>query len=133
MNDNLDYLRLLSNKRHARVVWLTFPGGYMEVALHNLMKTMDQTSKSAQGLALLHGYFSGERTSVTDNFPLFNEKVESWANSFGSEWCKLVVIDLMVFLQARTEEPADPALLKKLNKVYEDPRQDWNAILQEWI
>ena len=130
MNDNLDYLRLLSNKRHARVVWLTFPGGYMEGALHNLMKTMDQTSKSAQGLALLHGYFSGERTSATDNFPLFDEKVESWANNIGSEWCKLVVIDLMVFLRARTEEPADPALLKKLNKGYEDPRQDWNAILQ---
>ena len=98
MNENLDYLRLLSNKRHARMVWLTFPGGYMEGALHNLMKNMDQTSKSAQVLTLLHGYFSGERTSAIDNFPLFDEKVESWANNLGSEWCKLVVIELVVFL-----------------------------------
>lgn len=94
----------------------------MEGALHNLMKNMDQTSRSAQLLALLHDYFSGERTSAIDNFPLFDEKVESWANNLGSEWCKLVVIELVVFLQARTEEPADPALLKILNKGYEDPR-----------
>ncbi len=130
MSDNLDYLRLLSNNRHSRVVWLSFPGGYMEEALRNFIKIMDPTSGSAQGLALLHGFFSGEMTSATDNFPLFDENVEIWANNLGTEWCKLVVIDLMLFLPARTEEPADPALLKKLNKSSEEPRQDWNGVLK---
>ena len=41
MNDNLDYLRLISNKQHARVVWLSYSANRMEVALRGLLKTMD--------------------------------------------------------------------------------------------
>ena len=130
MNDNLDYLRFVSNKRHSRVVWLSYPSGSMEDALHKLMETMDRSSGSAHGLAQLYGFFSGERTTGTDKFPSFDKKVKAWANSFGTEWCKLVIIDLMVFLQARTKEPADPALLTKLNKSSGVPRQDWNEVLR---
>ena len=130
MNDNLDYLRLISNKQHARVVWLSYSASRMEDALRSLLKTMDRRPGSAQGLALLLGGFSGDRTTPTDEFPLFNKSVETWANNLGTEWCKLVVIDLMVLLQARAKEPADPALLKKLNNSSEEPRQDWNEILQ---
>ena len=131
MNDNLDYLRLVSNQRHSRIVWLFYPNSNMEHALHRLLETLDKTPGSAQGLALLHGGFSGDRTTDTDKFPLFDKNVENWADNLGTEWCKLVVIDLMVFLQARTKGPADPALLKKLNNSSEEPRQDWNEVLQD--
>ena len=69
MNDNLNYLRFVSNKRHSRVVWLSYPGGSMEDALHKLMEIKDRSSGSAHGLAQLYGFFSGERTTGTDKFP----------------------------------------------------------------
>ena len=112
------------------IILETSRNNFLEEALRHLMKIMDPTSRSAQGLALLHGFFSGERTSAPDDLPLFDKNVEKWANNLGTEWCKLVVIDLMVFRQARTEEQADPALVKKLYKSSEEPRQDWNGILQ---
>jgi hypothetical protein len=130
MNDNLDYLRLLSNKPHARVVWLHFPGGHVEEALKKLMETMDQSLGSANGLALLHGCFSGERTGAGDEFPLFDQKVKAWASNFGSDWCRLIILDLIALFRTHTGQPEDSGLLNLFKRRYKDPRQDWNEILE---
>ena len=68
MNDNLDYLRLLSNKNHARIVWLENPNSYREKSIGGLLKVLDLKASSPVGFCLIAGSFVGERTvgSVRD-------------------------------------------------------------------
>lgn len=130
MNDNLDYLRIISNKKHARLVWLHFPGGYVEEALRKLQSTFKETSDLSGGLCLLPGYFVGSRTSSEDKFPDFDTKVKNWSRNLGPEWCRLVLIDLLLFVERHSGQKVDPGLLKALNDG-EIPRQDWNKILEQ--
>lgn len=130
MNDNLDYLRIRSNKKHATVVWLEYPGGYRERALENLTTELDRDSQSSIGLCLLNGFFVGERTSARDKFPGFESKVMAWAERLTNDWCKLVMIDLVILLEGRAGKRADPKLLESLNEGTA-PRQDWNDILSK--
>ncbi|KIW89484.1 uncharacterized protein Z519_09640 [Cladophialophora bantiana CBS 173.52] len=129
MNDNLDYLRFLSNKRQASIVWLTFPRTPWESAIEGLTSSMDLGKDSPVGFCLLNGYFLGERHSGESKFPRFEEKIRSWADDLGPDWCKLLLIDLITLFEERSGEKAYPKLLQALNGGI-SPRRDWNGILQ---
>jgi SIR2-like domain len=128
MNDNLDYLRFLSNKRHASIVWLTIPGSQQESAVHRLSTTLTQEITSSTGLCFLSGYLRGERNSAQNKFPRFNIKIASWSQSLGSDWCKLVLVDLIALFEDRSGDKRDPKLLQAFNNGVLS-RRDWNAIL----
>lgn len=128
MNDNLDYLRFISNKRHASIVWLAFPGSKQEPAVHRLLTTLNQEITSSSGLCFLSGYLLGERNSGQNKFPRFNQKIENWAESLGSDWCKLLLIDLVALFEDKSGEKRDPKLLQAFDSGAL-PRQDWNPIL----
>ncbi|KAI9774260.1 MAG: hypothetical protein M1840_004154 [Geoglossum simile] len=129
MNDNADYLRIVSNKSHARVVWLHYPGSYKEKGLRLIQDVLDTAPESPQGLCVLEGVIHGERVSEGDDFPPFRITVEDWAGGLGPEWCKLTVIDLIRVIQARGGAKLCGKSLKELN-FGESPRQDWNQVLQ---
>ncbi|KIW76491.1 hypothetical protein Z517_11237 [Fonsecaea pedrosoi CBS 271.37] len=129
MNDNLDYLRFLSNKRQASIVWLIFPKSSCESSIEGLTLSMDLAEDSPVGFCLLSGYFLGERHSGESKFPRFEQKIKSWAEDLGPHWSKLLLIDLVTLFEERSGERANPRFLQTLNGGT-PPRQDWNRILQ---
>ncbi|OAP65496.1 hypothetical protein AYL99_01468 [Fonsecaea erecta] len=130
MNDNLDYLRFLSNKRQASIVWLTLPYSPWELSIEGLTLSMDLKEDSSVGFCLLNGYFLGERHSGQSKFPRFEKKITSWAEDLGPDWCQLLLIDLIILFEERSGERAPPRLLQTLNRG-PSPRQDWNGILKQ--
>jgi hypothetical protein len=80
MNDNLDYLHFLSNKRHASIVWLTFPGSQQESAVHRLSTTLTQETISSSRLCFLGGYLRGERNSGQKKF---RDSIRKYQNGRG--------------------------------------------------
>ncbi|OQV01042.1 SIR2-like domain-containing protein [Cladophialophora immunda] len=129
MNDNLDYLRFLSNKRQASIIWLMLPQSPWESSMEGLTQNMDLKKDSPVGFCLLNGYFLGERHSGESKFPRFEQKIKLWAEGLGPDWCKLLLIDLITLFEERSAEKAYPELLQRLNGGT-PPRQDWNGILQ---
>jgi hypothetical protein len=129
MNDNLDYLRFLSSKKEAAIIWLTHPGSRWESAIHGLTSAMTPVKGSRTGFCLVNGHFLGERHSGESKFPRFGQKILKWAHTLGPDWCKLLLVDLVALFEDKAGQEAPPRLLQAFNRGT-SPRQDWNTILQ---
>ncbi|ETI24903.1 hypothetical protein G647_04273 [Cladophialophora carrionii CBS 160.54] len=129
MNDNLDYLRFISSKKEAAIIWLTYPGSRWESAIHRLTAVMTLEKGSRTGFCLVNGRFLGERHSEESKFPQFGQKILKWAQNLGPDWCKLLLVDLVALFEEKAEQTAPPHLLQAFNQGT-SPRQDWNTILQ---
>ncbi|KAK7885374.1 hypothetical protein LTR67_010552 [Exophiala xenobiotica] len=130
MNDNLDYLRFLSNKRKASIVWIAYPGGAFESSVPRLTAKLDQAEDSPLGLRVLHGAFLGDKTSETGRSPRFEQKIVRWTEGLGKSWCKLLIVDIVSLFEEKSGRKAEPELLQALNQGI-SPRQDWNTILEQ--
>ena len=129
MNDNLNYLRFLSSKQEASIIWLTFPGIRWESAILGLTSAMTLQRSSRTGLCMVNGHFIGERHVVKSGLPRFEQKILRWAKSLGPDWCKLLLVDLVALFEEKAEQRAPGKLLQAFNQGL-SPRQDWNTVLQ---
>jgi hypothetical protein len=129
MNDNLDYLRFISSKREASILWLTYPNAPWEKAIHGLQEAIAAQEGSSTGLCLLSGHFLGHRNFAGSKFPRFEQKIRNWAQDLGPDWCKLLLIDLAALFEEKSGRAPPGELLQMFNQG-DFPRQDWNLILQ---
>ncbi|EXJ60267.1 hypothetical protein A1O7_04419 [Cladophialophora yegresii CBS 114405] len=103
MNDNLDYLRFLSSKKEAAIIWLTYPGSRWESAIHRLTSAMTLEKGSRTGFCLVNGHFVGERHTEESSFPQFGQKILKWAQNLGPDWCKLLLVDLVALFEDKKQ------------------------------
>jgi SIR2-like domain len=127
MNDNTDYLRMVHNRRYARLVLLQKNMNKMEPGLRELSKLLNTQIDAPEGLCLIQGSIVGDLLQGDGVEPDFKETVAKWSQSLGNSWCKLVVLDLIELCGATV--PLTPAL-EKLG-FSDSTQQDWNNVLRE--
>jgi hypothetical protein len=126
LNDNTDYLRMIHNKRYARLVWLLADAGKIEPGLDALSKSVPTETNVSEGLCLLEGRILGPQVSWDDEPTDFNQFVTAWSESLGSSWCKLTVLDLIELCGGTLSQTP---VLQRLG-FSDGTRQDWNTVLE---
>lgn len=131
LNDNTDYLRMIHNKRQAKLVWLQYRGDSIEPGVKKLLDAMKDDTSVGQGasraiLRRVHGSITGQRVRWNEEPSEFKQHVVEWCRGLGISWCKLVVLDL---LELCGQREAQREKLRRLGFV-KSHRQDWNDIVE---
>ena len=127
LNDNTDYLRMLHNKREARLIWLQMDLDDIESGVRNLDTALQTETDTTHGICFLRGMMPGEQVKWNEEPSAFKIAVEHWADGLGRPWCKLVVLDLIELCNGTA------SLTPELEKLgfRGSRRQDWNSVVEE--
>jgi hypothetical protein len=126
LNDNTDYLRMIHNKKHVRLVWLQPADAVLEPGVAALSEQLATDGDASEGLCVLHGLMRGEKVRWNDEVNAFKQCVVDWCREVGPTWCKLVVLGLMELCSATDSQRP---MLERLGFT-DSQRQDWNAVVE---
>ncbi|KAF2766269.1 hypothetical protein EJ03DRAFT_354095 [Teratosphaeria nubilosa] len=130
LNDNTDYLRMVHNRKHARLVWLQpVENEVLEPGVVALSRVLEGGRDASEGLCVLHGLLRGERVRWDEGVSEFERAVVDWCRGVGTAWCKLLVLDLVELCGATQEQWRSLEALGFVGS----KRQDWNAVVERHI
>jgi SIR2-like domain len=126
LNDNTDYLRMIHNKRHGRLVWLQKNPNILEPGVRALQESLETGPDSDHGLCFLTGAIQGGQIDWNEEPSKFRNDVLNWSNSLGASWCKLTVLDLIELCDGTQSQASELHKLGFSGGLH----QDWNIIVE---
>lgn len=126
LNDNTDYLRMVHNRKHARLVWLQRINEQIEPGVAALARQLSAEDEATEGLCVMHGLMRGTQVRWDDEPYDFKTSITEWCQGLGSAWCKLMVLDL---IELCGQTAAQSQALDRIGFVG-SKRQDWNLVVE---
>lgn len=136
MNENLDYLRFLSNAKQARIFWSSYSAPTSNSAVDRLVARLPSNAGETTGMSCFLMSLEGERIGGGDKFTQFEGKIADWSKGLGKEWCKLILVDLIMLFVSQLSAPGDKGIVDEGRALGSQIlsntqlRQDWNEILR---